>query len=377
MKNLNLVKKSERNKQPEVEQVEMDPMEGTSGMYNDNQSSITDENEDQNETSDSDKTMSDSETETDLETPVFKLQKRRLQKCSSKNENRVVKNLRRQYICQFCEKPFTTENKWIVHFKYCKDWLEKLQRSEEEFNETSNDQRPTQRQEENLRLAKLYKIFEEQIIDSRTNEREKEYTQKQLSLITTVANIVAATKKELRHQENEAIARKLLIQQYQIQKDRDDQELITHRAAFVNFLNTLWNLNSILEKNKIIFLDKNKNSLSKDKKILEWDQPKEGSDLTCEICKVTFEDEQLTLLHKELLYCTHDGGINNKIKKYLTREKRTRMSNCHMELAIRIEQIDKAVEHYAAVSRIRIEQEKEKEMNKNVPTMSSKKRKFN
>merc|ERR1711978_469899 len=36
MKNLNLVKKSERNQPPEVEQVEMDPMEGTSGMYNDN-----------------------------------------------------------------------------------------------------------------------------------------------------------------------------------------------------------------------------------------------------------------------------------------------------------------------------------------------------
>ena len=53
------------------------------------------------------------------------------------------------------------------------------------------------------------------------------------------------------------------------------------------------------------------------------------------------------------------------------------MANCHMELAIRIEQIDKAVEHYAAVTRIRIEQEKEKESNRNVPTTSSKKRKFN
>ena len=76
-----------------------------------------------------------------------------------------------------------------------------------------------------------------------------------------------------------------------------------------------------------------------------------------------------------MLHLTHDGGINNKIKKYITREKRTRMANCHMELAIRIEQINKAVEHYAAVTRIRIEQEKES--NRNVPTASSKKRKFN
>ena len=384
LKGLDLVEKADRKESPGANdvtfgarQTEMDPMEGTSKMYKENKSYTPNDNDTSDSdkaASDSDKTISDSETDTDLETPLFKYPKRKLQKCNIQNENRVVEHLGRQYVCQFCEEPFLSENQWIVHFKICKEWKNKLERSEEEFHETDTESQRTLRQEENLKLAQMYELFEEQIIDSRTQKGEKIYTHKQLNLITTVANIVAVTKRVMRHLEKEAIANRLLIQQYQIQKDRDDREIVNHRVTFINILNTLWTLDSILDKNKIIFINKMTKEQSRDKMILEWNQQKVGEDLTCNVCGNTFEDEQLTVLHKELVYCMHDGGLNNKVKKYLTREKKTRLENCQNDLGIRIDQISEAIKQY--VTELNSEEEKERRSSMNTPTGSNRKRKY-
>ena len=384
LKNLDLVEKTDRKESIRANddtlrarQTEMDPMEGTSKMYKENKSYTPNDNDTSDSDKaayDSDKTISDSETDTDLETPVFKYPKRQLQKCNIKNENRVIEHLGRQYVCQFCEEPFLNENQWIVHFKICKEWKNKLERSEEEFHETDTESQRTLKQEENLKLAQMYEIFEEQIIDSRTQKGEKIYTHKQLNLITTVANIVAVTKRVMRHLEKEAIANRLLIQQYQIQKDRDDREIVNHRVTFINILNTLWTLDSILDKNKIIFINKMTKEQSRDKMILEWNQQKVGEDLTCNVCGNTFEDEQLTVLHKELVYCMHDGGLNNKVKKYLTREKKTRLENCQNDLGMRIDQISEAIKQY--VTELNSEEEKERRSSMNTSTGSNRKRKY-
>jgi len=70
----------------------------------------------------------------------------------------------------------------------------------------------------------------------------------------------------------------------------------------------------------------------------------------------------------------HDGGLNNKIKKYLTREKKTRLENCQMDLGIRIDQISEAIKQY--VTELKSEEEKEKGSPMNTSTGSNRKRKF-
>ena len=69
----------------------------------------------------------------------------------------------------------------------------------------------------------------------------------------------------------------------------------------------------------------------------------------------TFQDEQLAILHKELLYCKHDEQISNTTKKYLTREKMTRLANCQSELTSRVGQINEAIQRYALESKSRAE----------------------
>ena len=248
LKKQDLVEKIVRNEHPKPHYEEMDPLEGTSNTFAKDRSSAVDENE----ISDSDKTISDSETDTDLETPLLKFPKRRLQKC-------------------------------------------------------------------------------------------------------TVANIIAATKRIIRQQERDAIARKLLLQQYQMQKDKDDREIITHRAISIDLLNTIWSNNTVLDNNKIMFINKETNTMSKDKKLMEWNHLEGGKDLTCQICMKTFQDEQLAILHKELLYCKHDEQISNTTKKYLTREKMTRLANCQSELTSRVGQINEAIQRYALESKSRAE----------------------
>ena len=309
-----------------------------------------------NETPNAEDSASCSDTETDLQTPMPHNTTRRIRACNRNNKNRVIENLKRQYVCMFCEIPFSNEARYALHFEHCGDWLNTLRRYKRTPVVKSNKiTQLTRGQDDNETLSELYQKIEECIIDARNFQKDKDPKEGYLEILAVVASVMATTKKIINQKEEEAVTRKLIIQQYKLQKERDDYEIITHRTLLADVLNKVWTIDSILENCDIKLVDKKTGVLASNEAIMNWNHPNRREDMNCKICGTEFNNKYTELLHKELLYCKHDGEISRVNKKHLTRDKACRLKNGQMDLLNRMELINKAIYQYALEIKVKNE----------------------
>ena len=309
-----------------------------------------------NETPCAEDSASCSDTETDLQTPMPLNTIRKIRTCSKGNKNRVIDNLKREHVCVYCEISFSNEARWALHFERCEDWLNTVRRYKRtpiiKANKTTSLRKD---RDDNEILSELYQKIEECIIDVRNAKGDGDLREGQLEILAAVARTVSTTKKVIKQREGETVTRKLIIQQYKLQKERDDFEIITHRTLLADVLNKVWTIDNILENCDIKLVDKKTGALASNEAIMNWNHPNRREDMDCKICGTEFNNMYTELLHKELLYCKHDGEISRVNKKHLTREKACRLKNGQMDLLNRIELINKAIYQYALETKVKNE----------------------
>ena len=169
---------------------------------------------------------------------------------------------------------------------------------------------------------------------------------KRIKQMDTALKVVQEIK-QLLAEKNEVLHHKnLVIKQYQIQKTKDDREVILHRRRLIEGLEKALKIERILNEHDIKFIRKETNKCASKREIR--DLVKRGPNIrdmwwTCSNCGLTFNEEESFELHKELIYCNHDQTINLTLKKYLTRGKFIKEYNAGLRLTSILDTLDETI----------------------------------
>ena len=135
------------------------------------------------------------------------------------------------------------------------------------------------------------------------------------------------------------------------QKEEDDKEIVEHRIRMVELLEKTIRLERIMSMNDILFADKKSGNIAKIEAITKRDA-KYTKKLTCDICGRKFKEIQSLHIHSSLLYCNHDGTVNQNVKKHLTSEKYVRLVTAHLRLTKILDTMQDSINKYPESKRL-------------------------
>ena len=324
-----------------------------------------------------DDSQSESDTEDTIEItqPLRKLRKSKKARFAAKREeiettenesiavigcsrNRVTEKFLvpslRQVICEYCHENFKDQPALGRHWKDCEDWKRTLKGYEALGREESDTKNARTKAESKTKaditkIEVLCKMIEDQaLVDAKcthsTNTCPSEI--KRIKQLDTALKIVQEIK-QLLAEKNEVLHHKnLVIKQYQIQKTKDDREVILHRRRLIEGLEKALKIERILSEHDIRFIRKETNKCASKREIR--DLVKRGPNIrdmwwTCSNCGKTFNEEESFELHKELIFCNHDQTINLTIKKYLTSGKFIKEYNAGLRLTSILDTLDETI----------------------------------
>ena len=272
------------------------------------------------------------------------------------NEKYLVPSSR-HFICEYCQDNFKDQPALGRHWQNCEAWKRTLKgyealEKEESDNKNTHKKAEPKTKGDMTKIQILCKLVEEQSLeDAKCQGKRCPAETKRINQLETTLKIIKEFK-ELLAEKNEALHHKnLVIRQHQIQKTKDDREVILHRKRLIEGLEKTLKIERILSEHDIRFIRKDTNKCASKREIKAL--IKKGHSTcdvwrTCSNCERTLKEEEPFELHTELLYCNHDQSTNLTIKKYLTGEKFIKQYNAGMRLTRILDNLDETImKHYS------------------------------
>ena len=274
---------------------------------------------------------------------------------SKTNEKYLVPSSK-LFICEYCQDNFKDQPALGRHWQNCEAWKRTL-KGYEALEREESDKKNTHKRAENkkgdmTKIQVLCKLVEDQALeDAKCQGKRCPAETKRINQLETTLKIIKEFK-ELLAEKNEALHHKnLVIRQHQIQKTKDDREVILHRKRLIEGLEKTLKIERILNEHDIRFIRKDTNKCASKREIKAL--IKKGHSTcdvwrTCSNCERTLKEEEPFELHTELLYCNHDQSTNLTIKKYLTGEKYIKQYNAGIRLTRILDNLDETImKHYS------------------------------
>ena len=274
---------------------------------------------------------------------------------SKTNEKYLVPSSK-LFICEYCQDNFKDQPALGRHWQNCEAWKRTLKGYEalerEESDKKNTHKKAEIKKGDMTKIQVLCKLVEEQSLeDAKCQGKRCPAETKRINQLDTTLKLIKEFK-ELLAEKNEALHhRNLVIKQYQIQKTKDDREIILHRERLIEGLEKTLKIERIISEHDIRFVRKDTNKCASKREIKTL--IKKGHSTcdvwrTCSNCEKTLKEEEPFELHNELLYCNHDQTTNLTIKKYLTGEKFIQQYNAGLRLARILDNLDEAItKHYS------------------------------
>ena len=274
---------------------------------------------------------------------------------SKTNEKYLVPSSK-LFICEYCQDNFKDQPALGRHWQNCEAWKRTLKGYEalerEESDKKNTHKKAEIKKGDMTKIQVLCKLVEEQSLeDAKCQGKRCPAETKRINQLDTTLKLIKEFK-ELLAEKNEALHhRNLVIKQYQIQKTKDDREIILHRERLIEGLEKTLKIERIISEHDIRFVRKDTSKCASKREIKTL--IKKGHSTcdvwrTCSNCEKTLKEEEPFELHNELLYCNHDQTTNLTIKKYLTGEKFIKQYNAGLHLARILDNLDEAItKHYS------------------------------
>ena len=326
---------------------------------------------------DDSRSESDTENTIEMTQPLRKLRKsKRARLANKKKENEVIENegitvigchknkVTEKYLvpsskyvtCEYCQEYFKDQPSLGRHWQKCEAWKRKL-KSYEALEKDGPGAKHTQTRVElkakndMIKIQELCKTIEDMVFEEKSCQSKRcTLKARHINLLETTLKLnqefrqVLAEKNEVLHHKN------LVIRQYQIQKNKDDREIILHRIRLIEGLEKVLKIERILNEHDVRFIRKDTSKCASKREIKAL--IKEGHSTcdmwrTCSNCERTLKEEEPFELHTGLLFCNHDQTTNLTVKKYLTSEKFIKMYNAGLRLTRTLDILDESVKkHY-------------------------------
>ena len=163
------------------------------------------------------------------------------------------------FLCEYCRENFEDQPSLGLHWQKCEEWKRTLKGYETLKKSGREPKSKTEMKEKSdiEEIRKLCKFIEDQVFEADDCKSKRCFLKTKHLNLLEAALILAKESKRVLAEKNKVLHHKnLVIRQYQLQKKKDDQEMILHRIRMIECLEKTAKLERILSDYDIRFVKK-------------------------------------------------------------------------------------------------------------------------